>query len=259
MTENGNLRHLPLVGTYNIRDLGGYPTSDGRTTRWRAFLRGDALHRLPPVSQQTLLDMGLDTVIDLRFANELAEAPNVFATSVNGDGNGNDADGARSVKYVNISLMDGLARAASAQPLDNLEAVYQAVLTHCQPALCAVFAVISASKDAPVLFHCTAGKDRTGLIAALLLGLAEVAPEIIAEDYALTDQYLGTLKQELRDKAAASGQDLELYERMLEAKAEAMLKTLTFIHEKYNTVAAYLLEIGLGEEQVMRLRSRIVE
>ncbi len=258
-------RHLPIPGTYNIRDLGGYPTSDGRMTRWRTFLRADALHRLSPEGQQVLLDLGLDTVIDLRFAKELEESPNVFATSNFSTPSNGAANDKNSVNYVNISLMDGLSLAASSgqtllvQPLDTLEAIYQAMLTHCQPALRAVFDVMSASDGEALLFHCTAGKDRTGLIAAMLLGLAGVAPETIAEDYALTDQYLDELKQELRAKAAASGQNLEHYERMLESKPEAMRNTLAFIEQQYGGVVAYLQQIGLTDAQIDTLQNMLAE
>ena len=74
-------RHLPLSGTYNVRDIGGYATVDGRTTRWRTLIRSDSLHRLAPEAQQTLLDLGLRTMIDLRRPAETAQYPNLLATA----------------------------------------------------------------------------------------------------------------------------------------------------------------------------------
>src|SRR5689334_7070320 len=74
-------RHLRLAGTYNLRDIGGYCTLDGRTTRWRTFFRSDSLHRVPPMVQTTLLNYGVRTIIDLRRSDELHLAPNVFANS----------------------------------------------------------------------------------------------------------------------------------------------------------------------------------
>ena len=73
-------RHWPLEGTRNLRDLGGYPARAG-TTRWHTLLRSDSLHRLPAASQRSLIDFGLQTVIDLRTEEENATAPNVFAGS----------------------------------------------------------------------------------------------------------------------------------------------------------------------------------
>jgi len=80
-TPSALTRHLGLEGTYNLRDLGGYHTSDGRTTRWRTFFRSDSLRRLPLAAQATLLAYGVRTVIDLRRSDELHVAPNVFAGS----------------------------------------------------------------------------------------------------------------------------------------------------------------------------------
>src|SRR5438046_2102734 len=74
-------RHLGLEGTYNMRDTGGYRTLDGRTTRWRTFLRSDSLHRLPHLARTTLLNYGVRTVVDLRRSDELHVAPNVFVHS----------------------------------------------------------------------------------------------------------------------------------------------------------------------------------
>ena len=71
-------RHLPLPGTRNLRDVGGYPAMDGRRTRWRTLLRTDSLDLLPPDSQATLIELGLRQVIDLRWPSELERAPSVF-------------------------------------------------------------------------------------------------------------------------------------------------------------------------------------
>ena len=74
-------RRIETEGAFNIRDIGGYPTTDGRRVRWRTFFRADSMHRLTANDQQTLLGFGLRTVIDLRRTRELAELPNVFASS----------------------------------------------------------------------------------------------------------------------------------------------------------------------------------
>ena len=73
--------HLHIEGAYNVRDLGGYATSDGRRTRWGVFLRADSLHRLPLRSQAALIDYGIRTVIDLRRSREIQSDPNVFFAS----------------------------------------------------------------------------------------------------------------------------------------------------------------------------------
>ncbi|XWK86253.1 MAG: tyrosine-protein phosphatase [Phormidium sp.] len=78
LNSSQNQRHLPLEGSYNIRDIGGYLTVDGYQTRWKTILRSDNLHRLTPNSQQALIDYGIKTIIDLRYASEVKNRPSVF-------------------------------------------------------------------------------------------------------------------------------------------------------------------------------------
>ena len=244
MTKINEQRHLPLDGAYNIRDVGGYLTKTGQTTRWQTLLRADSLHKLPPHSQQALLDYGVKTIIDLRFEHEVAAAPNVFAR-------------VEAVNYVNISLLADAAPNAKRRNSPDLESMYKFMLDERQVALKAVFDTM-LNDGFPVLIHCTVGKDRTGLISALMLGLAEVDNTTIAEDYALTAHYGGDLFDELRAQAMAAGRDLTRYERFLEAKPEAMLNTLAHLEKQYQNVSNYLQHIGLSEAQISTLRQHMI-
>src|SRR5262245_23186519 len=94
-------RHIALEGAYNVRDIGGYDTGDGRQTRWRTVFRSDSLHRLTPAAQADLVGLGLRTVIDLRHVQETADMPNVFAES-------------ERVRYRNLPLFE----ASPSQPPD---------------------------------------------------------------------------------------------------------------------------------------------
>ncbi|MEZ4711989.1 MAG: tyrosine-protein phosphatase [Caldilineaceae bacterium] len=238
-------RHLPLPGAYNIRDIGGYRTSDGRSTRWRTFLRADALHRLPPPSQQALIDYGVRTIIDLRTEQECGQAPNVFVA-------------AKRVCYLHVPLFDGGAPLAARSAPPKVADIYRQILEWRQSAVKAVFDAITDNAF-PVLVHCTAGKDRTGLIAALILGLAGVDHATIAEDYALTTHYAARLFDELRARAVAAGRDMVTFERFLEAKPESILSVLTYMDEKYGSVADYLKQIGITKMQINYLRQIISE
>ena len=242
--ENIGQRHLPLAGAYNIRDIGGYPTATGTTTRWRTFLRADSLHNLTPAGQQALIDYGVRTIIDLRFAQECSAAPNVFAAADN-------------VRYINLSLFEGSAPNALGRQLPDLGSIYRYILDERQAAIKAVLTLM-ADDGFPVLIHCTAGKDRTGLITALLLGLAGVDHATIAEDYALTAQYGAELLTQLHDQAAAAGRDMATYARFLEAKPEAMRNTLAYLEEKYVSVPAYLAQIGLTATQIAQLQRQLL-
>ena len=241
--ENIGQRHLPLAGAYNIRDIGGYPTTAGTTTRWRTFLRAGSLHNLTPAGQQALLDYGVRTIIDLRFAQECSAAPNVFAAADN-------------VRYINLSLFEGSAPNALGRQLPDLESIYRYILDERQAAVKAILELMAADAF-PVLIHCTAGKDRTGIITALLLGLAGVDHATIAEDYALTAHYGAEMLAQLHDQAAAAGRDMATYARFLEAKPEAMHNTLAYLEEKYVSVPAYLAQIGLTATQIAQLQQQL--
>ncbi len=242
--ELAGQRHLPLDGAHNIRDIGGYPTASGATTRWRTFLRADSLHKLTPAAQQELIAYGLRTVIDLRFDHECSSAPNVFAAS-------------DEIAYVNISLLAAAAPNDDRRTLPDLESIYKFILDERQDALKTVFDLMT-DEAFPVLIHCTAGKDRTGIIAALMLGLAGVDHETIAEDYALTAHYGAVMLDELRAQAVAAGHDLAIYERFLEAKPEAMRNTLAYLETHYENVPAYLAHIGLTAAQIEQLRQTLL-
>src|SRR5215471_10216543 len=135
-------RHLGLAGTYNLRDTGGYRTLDGRTTRWRRFLRSDSLHRVPPMARATLLNYGVRTVVDLRRSDELHVAPIVFASS-------------SEVVYHHISLLadSPLERQVAPRPLVD---VYRLILDNRQAQLRQALATLAAPGGLPAVVHCTA-------------------------------------------------------------------------------------------------------
>ena len=245
-------RHLQLEGVYNVRDVGGYRTADGRHTRWRRLLRADSLHRLAPASQAALVDYGVRTVVDLRFVNELACEPNVFASSTE-------------VAYHHMDMIgdalqterDGLPPATG--NLERILRIYTMLIDHRQRRLCEILSMLATPGVLPALVHCHGGKDRTGVVAALALGLVGVPAETIAEDYALSARFL--LRRSLDGQAPAfearytSEQD---YQREC-CPPDAMLGTLRHLDERYGGPQAYLLEGGLSPEHVERLRNALVE
>jgi len=147
-------RHLPIAGAYNIRDLGGYPTRFGQETLWRRGLRADGLHRIGDAGIKRLVTEGVRLVIDLRYPRELEASPNPFARH-------------KDVDYVNISVFDALAPTRISEQLhpdeDALLALYVEALATRQSAIRQVLKTIADAPAGTVLFHCTAGKDRTGI------------------------------------------------------------------------------------------------
>lgn len=237
-------RRLAIAGTFNIRDLGGYGLAGG-STGWRRVLRGDGLHRLDADGVAELKGAGVSTVIDLRRAEELEQHPNPLT-------------GEPDVTYVNISLFDELAPAAMAAE-DVLYDLYIQALTSRGDRIVDVLTTIADAPDGIVLFHCTAGKDRTGLIAALLLALAGVEDSQIVEDYALTKTYLEPAIASFVADAAARGVDVESFRPLLACEPETMARTLAFLAGRHGSVAAYLSAIGLQETSAERLRARLSE
>lgn len=237
-------RHIRLGGAFNVRDLGGYATAGGGTTRWRSFLRADALHEISPGDVEMLLQFGLRTVIDLRSHAEIARQPSRLA-------------GHAMVRYHHIPLFDGLA------PVDammaqkdafDLSARYADAADQCRPAISMVAATIATAEDGTVLFNCTAGKDRTGIVAAMLLSLAGVASDEIAADYALTASIAGALMDRLKAHAMARGLDEMTSARLLSSEPAAMLAFLRHMDERHGGFASYLA----GGDTVDAIRTRML-
>ncbi|HWQ14365.1 MAG TPA: tyrosine-protein phosphatase [Roseiflexaceae bacterium] len=240
------MRRIELEGAFNVRDVGGYPTHDGRTTRWRRLLRADSLHRLTPADQRALLEYGVRTIIDLRRPSEVARDPNVFAA-------------AGGVAYRNLPLFGDELTPVVETPARSLDELYRLWLDHCHTQIGAVLAGVAEAEAAPVVVHCFVGKDRTGLVVALALGAAGVPHETIADDYALSAGLLAPLIVELRERVRLAGEDLERYDRMTISPREKMLGVLGYLDERYGGVPGYLEAIGLSAAQVERLRRLLLE
>jgi protein-tyrosine phosphatase len=231
-------RILEFPSLHNARDLGGYPTSDGTTTRWRSVLRADDPVQLTPLGLQALLDLGLRTVIDLRWPEEVAASPNPLPRS--------------HIHYRHISLLTRsqlswghLSGPARREDWNRL------VLIHTQRELKEVLQAIAAAPPGPLLFHCVAGKDRTGVVAALLLAIAEVVPEAIAYDYCLSAECLREsylIRYAHRDRA----ETLEA----LRCPAEGAHNVLEYV-ASHGGIREFLRRIGLSEPEIGRLRTRL--
>lgn len=174
-TESGPHYLIPLAGSYNLRDIGGYETRDGHLVRSGVIFRSGNLDHLPRASQDALVTTYcVKTILDLRSLVERERYPDVFASSSR-------------LTYLALPLVDTTLSIWQAE----LPERYHLLFLHCQEALKIILEAIAIS-DIPLLLHCTAGKDRAGLIIALLLSIAGVPEADIAEDYALSENYLAT-------------------------------------------------------------------
>ena len=240
------LRQIKIDGCYNLRDVGGYATADGRRTRWRALLRSDSLHRLTPDGWRGLREYGLRTIIDLRRPAEVARADYQVA-------DGSDT------QYHHIPIFDDEAYHTVDAPARDLPELYRLLLDNRAAQFAAVLRAISAEGAAPALIHCAVGKDRTGLAVALALDVAGVPRETITADYALSYELLAPLYEGWRAETREGGGDLGRLERMIDTRSENMLQTLEYLDARYGGPQSFLEWAGFTETERRTLRAALIE
>ncbi len=250
-------RLVPLHGTRNFRDVGGYRCTGGRV-RWGRVFRSDGLNRLTDRDRAYLRELGLCLVCDLRGVGEAeAEPSQLPATGVErrhipieptvGDG----------------PSMDDLIRAGQVDSLGVADVVefYMEALLDDPPALAAAIgALANASGRGSTVVHCTAGKDRTGVVVALLLSELGVSDEDLVFDYELTNRYRtpGRL-EELRSELEPQGIDVDRYRPYFVPSGEVLVGTLERIRERHGSVERFLTGAGgLAPEALAELRDRLV-
>jgi protein-tyrosine phosphatase len=244
-TGRERTRRLAWEGLLNARDLGGFATADGRETCWGAIVRSDSLAELTPAGREALIGHGVRSIVDLRLPDEVAEQPNPFA-----EPSGHD------ITYANVSFMDPAA--APPETFTTLADDYKRMLDQFSKEVAAVITAVARAPEGGMLIHCAAGKDRTGLIVALLLGLAGVPADTIAEDYALSAEYLRERNEEWLENGPGIRAEREERLRVFAPTAKVMLAVLEHLTERYGGVEAYLLEAGVAADDLERIRARLL-
>ncbi len=252
-------RHIPLASLQNLRDLGGYSTTDGRKTRWRIFLRSAGMTQLTSDDQQIMLDNGVGAVVDLRSHQNIKDAPSPFADH-------NDVI-YHHFDFWGDSVDDFKSSKTSLTQEEKLADLYRTGFPACEEIIGEIMSTMADAGDHATVFHCAAGKDRTGMVAALLLGLARVPHETITADYALTEKYLDSALRDHanpdpmfmpeEDNPDSSAVPLPLY--FHSCLPGTMALTLDFLDEQYGSIEGYVRKIGLSDAQINQLRSKFVE
>jgi protein-tyrosine phosphatase len=242
-------RLIELEGCLNFRDLGGYPTTDGRRVRWRQVYRSDALHLLTEADVARLHDeLGISDVIDLRSTMERRGDPQRPLEE-------------RSVRVHHTPLFDGDTKGSSARAeaeLITLADRYVAMAEFAREPIARVVTTIAESPG-PCVFHCAAGKDRTGVISAILLGAVGVRDEIIVADYAATQQNLDAIVERLMSTEGYQTMLSALPPDTMHAEPETMIALLGRLRERYGSVRGYAVDAGVREETLRRLEDRLLE
>jgi protein-tyrosine phosphatase len=243
-------RDLDWEGLLNVRDLGGHPIAGGGETRFGAYVRADNVERLTDAGWQALVDYGVHTVVDLRYESERQVDPpaDLPITSIHRPLVPDlHAEGRETINALTLTL----------EPPESTRAVYLEFLSRYRDRFGeAVTSIASADGGGAVLFHCMGGKDRTGLIAALLLSLAGVERDAIAADYAVSAGNLRPMLDAWIDAAEDDG-DRVLRTRISASPAEAMLGVLDALDERYGGAENYLCGAGVADDLCERVRDRL--
>jgi protein-tyrosine phosphatase len=231
-------RRIELAGLLNFRDVGGYPVAGGGSVRWRTLFRSDALHQLDSAGVAAVTGLGLRTVVDLRTQLEADYAPSPVCGRV-----------------THIPVLTGDFQNV---PLE-LGALYRHFVDECGGQIAAAIAELCDDDALPALVHCSAGKDRTGVVVALILAALGVPDELIAADYALSGLFLDPDQTPaIGQLSASTGLGEELTRALLSSPPELILAILDRVRATAGSVDGYLLGHGLTGSGLARLRAALI-
>lgn len=237
---------IPVPGTFNFRDVGGLPAQNG-AVRGGVLYRSDGLHRLGDAGRAVLSDLGVGIVIDLRDENEAAFMP--------------DDLGDLEVEVLRLPVFEGSGASQGASGV-SLEALYERIVTQHASVVVAALREISTAGDRAVLVHCTAGKDRTGVVVALALLAVGVDRESVVIDYASTEANLaGEWLDEMVAMAVRYGvpDTPELRTLMGGSPRDAIEGVIEIIERDHGSVREYLLAFGLSLAELGALETLLID
>jgi len=244
-------RRVAFEGVTNFRDLGGYPTAGGGRTRWGRVFRSDALHRFTPEDRRRYDALGLSAVYDLRNDEERDRHPNPFP----------------SIEMTLLSRpadeplpADRADRQDAAAGEQMLREMYGGMLAHAGPTFGRLLGGLAEPGRLPAVIHCTGGKDRTGMTAALLLELLGVSRQQVLDDYELTSRYrLREHQMESFEGMLAAGMAPEAAAAVLGAPRWTMAGALEELDDTYGGIDAYLTgPAGMAAATLEALRTELV-
>ncbi len=246
-------RDLVWDGCLNVRDLGGHPMRDGGETRFGAVVRSDSVSQLTDAGWNALVTHGVRTVVDLRGDHEREEDPPRELP----------------VEVVHVPFMEAneeewneiapeieAASAAAPDVATSTRDVYVIFLERFKANVAAGVRAVARAPEGGVVVHCVGGKDRTGLLTALLLHVAGVPEEEIAADYALSEDRLRS-RHEAWFEAAESEEELARLQRISQTPPGSMLGVFRELERLYGSVEGYLTSAGVEEEDLDRVRARL--
>ncbi len=239
-------RRLALTGTYNLRDVGGYPTQDGGRTRWGVLYRSDGLSELTLVDHEILADRGLRVVLDLRDDDEFLPSP--------------DAVQGLDVRHVSVPIFENSLFKIPLDEFPTLEDHYRKILREHKHQVAAAVRALGENDSLPAIVHCTAGKDRTGLIVALVLSLVGVSDRWIVRDYEASQEILGAAfvrkVEELYDQAGIHRSKMGTAPTA--SPARFMVDTLEGLRQAHGSLDTFLRDYEVPRDVIANIREQFV-
>ena len=256
-TETPLSRILEWEGCFNVRDLGGLTAGSHHRIRWGALVRSDLPVRLTEQGRHALVDHGVRLIVDLRFMDEVTVDWEDYPFK--------GEPGAPGPAYRHVPFHvwgdegpepERVARYRAAQSRAELIGLD---LDLNRDGIAAAVAAIADAPAGAVLVHCHAGKDRTGIVVALILSLLGVSDEDIAQDYALTAQNIEPLIVEWLNTMSDDPNERQRLRQMAMPASSAMLDGLAYLRSRYGSAEAYVRAGGVTDQQLSALRDRLLE
>ena len=249
-------RRLMTKELYNARDLGGFPTRDGRTTRFGVFIRSEAPVGLPEEDLKYLEDYGVVASMDFRSTMEMEARPSDLRE--------------RMTYYPRPLFNEAAIIGAKKPPMPKQLSWGEQYISMAEDSRDWARDVLALAAECPgaLLYHCTTGKDRTGLMTCYLLSIAGVQRADIAADYCVSQVYLEPVYEKIRTGKMQLGPKAQHGEKMpmpkmdeafFQTPASAMTTLIDDLTERYGGVTAYLREIGVPGETLEKIRAKFVE
>ncbi len=247
-------RVLPFETVHNFRDIGGYPTVDGAATRWGQVFRSGRLDELTDADHDHLRELGITRVFDLRTQGEVDNAPDRLPDDIAYE---------HMPMSSSVAIPKGLLERIvdgdiTSYTRDDMAAGYLRMLEMFPRYLNTMVGAVAAGEK--ILFHCTAGKDRTGIAAMTMLGVADVADALVLDDYEISAQYQPEGRVEFfTEEIRGLGIDPEPFDlhSMLGSPRPVMKKTLTGLRERWQDRRGYHIHLELTDETVAAARTNL--
>lgn len=245
---NDPSRLVPLEGTFNFRDVGGYPLESGGSLRHGRLFRSDALSELSDADLDTLRGIGLGAVLDLRETYEWQASPDRVE--------GLNADQRYVPVFADSLFADGFDHIT--EPI-TLPQLYDMMINDHAEQLALAVATLGETISVASVVHCTAGKDRTGMVTALTLSALGVPEEWIVRDFAATESFLGeAFVARVEQHYARNGFPSSMASNPTLAPAELMVAMLARLREQHGGAERFLLDHGTPAAAIESLRRELV-